>query len=111
MLAIALLREQQSNIRTISAVPGQKSDVIQKVCFLVAALNSVPTRDILYSLCRQYAAVLQRLLDSILEPAPNNSAPANTYDVSDVPPLDVFDFTLATTDHDTDFLHWLESLS
>jgi hypothetical protein len=109
LLAIALLREQQSNVKTVSLVPGRKSDVIQKTCFLIAAVQAVEPEDNLYGLCRQYGAVLQRLLDMILEPAPNPGLNATTNDTS-LPDLTNYEFTF-TAEHDPEFLQWLETLS
>jgi hypothetical protein len=104
------LREQQSSIATVSTEPGRKSDVIQKICFLIAAIGTVGVEDNLYGLCRQYGAVLQRLLDMILEPTPHMTLHAPANNDPSLPDLNGFEFTF-TAEHDPEFLQWLETLS
>nr|POF19908.1 hypothetical protein CFP56_52157 [Quercus suber] len=106
VLAIELLKEQQSGERTISQTPGARSDAIQKLVLLVTALAAVGENNSYKDICHHYEAVLRRLLDQILEPvstpAPAASDEQDMYNMSSAN-------LLFPADHDLDFLQWLEN--
>ena len=74
---------------------------------LIAALALVSSEDPNYAVCHQYEIILRRLLDQTLEPS---NIPLFTLggsqEAHSVPPVDM----MFLTDHDADFLEWLENL-
>ena len=74
---------------------------------LIAALALVCSEDPNYAVCHQYQIILRRLLDQTLEPS---NIPLFTLggcqEAHNVPPVDM----MFLTDHDADFLEWLENL-
>lgn len=111
VLAFELLKEQQSAERTVSRAPGLRSNAIQKLVLLVAALAAVGSDEPNYAICHQYEAVLRRLVNEILEPTITSTWMTIDNNEQEYMPANVLPVDLSfPPECQMEFLQWLEEL-
>lgn len=102
MLAIELLKQQQSRQYTADILP--RSETIQDLSVFISALASVGPGEGNFSVCNQGRKALKRVLDQILSPPLPPVASSEQ-----PPPFDEMSLYFPTG-NDADFLQWLENV-